>query len=178
MVTPLDADPDTLHQDVTTRITLRLSGNTSALYQKLLDAVADMPDTTILFLQRLRKIHINTTLLDGEVTRATIEKRPLARSANMVKLIRSQNTSGAPRCDVSLYRCVKHVITDMPKDGRRKGRNSAPIELAFPIHPITQQPKLNELGQHVFAYLPLQRLRHIQVSSTSFGHGLVLSSLY
>jgi hypothetical protein len=178
MVTPLDADPGFLHQDVTTRMTLRLSGKTSADYQKLLEAVADMPDTTILFLQRLRKIHIDTTFLDGKVTRATIEKRPLARSGNMVKLIRSHNASGANRCDVSLYRCVKHVITDMPKDGRRKGRNSAPIELAFPVHPKTQQPKLNELGQHVFAYLPLQRLQHIQVSSTPLECGIGLSSLY
>jgi hypothetical protein len=164
MVTPLDADPDSLPPDVTTRMILRLAKNTSTQYQKLLEAVADIPDTTIFFLQRLEKIYITSTALDGKVTRVTIEKQRQDTSSSTVKLLRSQKFNGTSVADVSLYRCVKHDIKNMPQDRRRKGRKSVLVELAFPVDLATQQPKLNEMGRHVFAYLPLQRLQQVQVS--------------
>jgi hypothetical protein len=58
MVTPLDAVPDVLPADVTTRITLRYSEEAKQEYARLLEALLDLLDTTILFLQRLRSIHV------------------------------------------------------------------------------------------------------------------------
>ena len=51
----------------------------------------------------------------------------------------------------------------MPWHERRQGRTEAKVELAFPFDSITQQPKLSEQGQHVFAFLPVQRLAQLQV---------------
>jgi hypothetical protein len=58
MDTPLDAVPDDLLADVTTRITLRYSEEAKQGYARLLEALLYLPDTTILFLQRLRSIHV------------------------------------------------------------------------------------------------------------------------
>jgi hypothetical protein len=58
MATPLDAVPDDLLADVTTRITLRYSEEAKQEYARLLEALLYLPDTTILFLQRLRSIHV------------------------------------------------------------------------------------------------------------------------
>jgi hypothetical protein len=176
MVTPLDADPDSLPPDVTTRMILRLAKNTSTQYQKLLEAVADIPDVRNTRnsskqsrIYQIRpssseKIYITSTALDGKVTRVTIEKQRQDTSSSTVKLLRSQKFNGTSVADVSLYRCVKHDIKNMPQDRRRKGRKSVLVELAFPVDLATQQPKLNEMGRHVFAYLPLQRLQQVQVS--------------
>ncbi|KAF1938515.1 hypothetical protein EJ02DRAFT_457780 [Clathrospora elynae] len=163
MVTPLEAKPEILPVDVTTRITLRLVNDTSKEYEKLLDAVADMPDTTIFFLRRLRMIHIDTDTSNGQWTKTTFEKQILGLFGRWMKLIRSDKSKKASTTDTSLYHCVKHHIIDkMPVDERRRGCKSVVIELAFPVMPATQQPKLNGLGQHLFAFLPLQRLPQIQ----------------
>jgi hypothetical protein len=50
--------PDVLLADVTTRITLRYSEEAKQEYARLLEALLDLPDTTILFLQRLRSIYV------------------------------------------------------------------------------------------------------------------------
>jgi hypothetical protein len=164
MVTPLNADPESLPSDITTRITLRLSSQAHADYDGLLDAVAEMSETTIFFLKKLQKIHINTTAIDGGVTRTTFKKQKVGPLSSSVKLIRTVDSGLGTHTNVSLYRCVSHTINDMPVDEKRNGRTSAQVELAFPVDPGTKQPKISELGQHVFAFLPLQRLPQVQVS--------------
>ncbi|RAR05911.1 hypothetical protein DDE83_007182 [Stemphylium lycopersici] len=161
MVTPLDAEPANLPADVTTRITLRLTQTTENEYQKLLDAFNGMPETTIFFLQRLQKVHVRVTALDGAVRDSIFEKQAVDASVSRIQITR-QDSEDTPVTDTSLFRCVEHVVDNMPKDKRRKGRKSASVKLAFPVDPDTHQPKLSKLGQHAFAYLPLQRLQNIQ----------------
>ena len=55
MVTPLNADPGFVPADTTTRITLRLSSQARTEYHTLLDAVADMSETTIFFIAEITK---------------------------------------------------------------------------------------------------------------------------
>lgn len=162
MVTPLDAEPANLPADVTTRITLRLTQTTENEYQKLLNAFNGMPETTIFFLQRLQKVHVRVTALDGAVRDSIFEKQAVDASVSRIQITR-QDSEDTPVTDTSLFRCVEHVVDNMPKDKRRKGRKSASVKLAFPVDPDTHQPKLSKLGQHAFAYLPLQRLQNIQV---------------
>ena len=164
MVTPLDASPESLPEGVTTRITLRYSEEAKQEYSRLVEAVKDLPDTMILFLQRLLTIHINITGPD-----TPCEKTTFTKSYN---ISRSQCTiAGSRQCNDSTesskctYFMFSQMRRNMPSHDRRKNRKEAKIELAFPIDPTTQQPKLSEMGQHVFAYLPLQRLSQIQVSA-------------
>jgi hypothetical protein len=125
-----------------------------------------MPETTIFFLQRLRRIEIHVTDLNAKTSATTFEKTALGTPATHVQLRRYQRSGDGVTIDDSLYRCFIHHINNMPETEYRKGRKAARIELAFPVEPVTQQPKFSKLGQHVFAYLPLQRLQQIQVSSS------------
>jgi cbb3-type cytochrome oxidase cytochrome c subunit len=129
----------------------------------LLDAVADMPETTVLFLRKLHKIHIVSTASNAQVTETIFERQDHGLPRTLAVLKRSQLSAHESVIDESSYVCYSCAINNMPKDERRNGRKSALVELAFPIDQVTKQPKLNELGQHVFAFLPLQRLPQIQV---------------
>jgi hypothetical protein len=163
MVTPLDCEPHVLPGDVTTRITLRYSNEARQEYSRLVEAVKDLPHTMILFLQRLQSIHINIATMDAHSERTTL-RRTYDATKSRCTIGGSRNLDGTMErfdCEYLIFRDTK---SNMPIDQRRKLRREAKIELAFPIDPVTQQPKLQPMGQHVFAFLPLQRLPQIQVS--------------
>ena len=164
MVTPLDAPAEDLPPDITTRITLRLTPKATREYARLLEAIADMPDTTLFFLRKLATIRVQITHLDVRKETITIQKL-LYSSGSTVHIHRSRMVNGEAQTDASLYFRVRHAINDLPDDDRRKGQKVAWVDLAFPVDPETKQPKLSKMGQHVFAYLPLQRLPQLQVRS-------------
>jgi hypothetical protein len=161
MVTPLDAPLETLGADVTTRITLHLSKSARTTYQKLLDAISEIPATTIIFLSKLQRIHFRITTLDGSTTRRFITKQP--GSAQNVVTIEESDSGRKPRKVGRLYHCVSHEILDMPKEHRRHSRSRTTVQLAFPVDELTKQPLLDPIGQHIFAYLPLHRLSKLPV---------------
>ena len=163
MVTPLDATMEDLPNDVTTRITLRLTPNARTEYEKLLDAIGDLPDTILFFLRRLSTIRIEITHLDKRREMIVIEKVVSGLDGSSVKSSRSRLWNGVEQVDASLYHKFSHTVTGMPEDERRKSQSTVSIDLAFPVDPTTKQIKLCDMGQCVFAYLPLQRLQQLQV---------------
>lgn len=163
MVTPLEATPVVLPQDVSTRITLHYSVEARQEYSRLVDAVKDLPETMIMFLQRIRAVHINITGLDRKCEKTTfIKSYNTLRSQCSIKRLRTHDSS--EESDECLYLLFSKRKQGLPPSDRRKNRTSATIELAFPIDPTTLQPRLCKTGHHVFAYLPVQRLLQIQVS--------------
>ncbi|USP74759.1 hypothetical protein yc1106_02033 [Curvularia clavata] len=161
MVTPLDAEPNVLPEGVTTRISLKYSEEARHDYHRLVEAVRELPDTTILFLQRLRKIHINI-LDDTEQYEETTISKQYDLGNRMCTIERHQVSENVNKHEICRYHLFRNTVQNMPLDERRKGRNEARIELAFPFDSITEQPELSEQGQHVFAFLPLQRLAQLQ----------------
>jgi hypothetical protein len=168
MVTPLDASPIPLAENTTTRITLTLTDTGHAAYEKLVDAVKDLPSTVIFFLQRLENLTIRIERSDGR-TESTMLQKTREPTLGRVHLSReTQCFQGSEKLssltDRSEYHVFTHVIWKMPEDERRRGRYTATVQLAFPVDAVTKKPKLSVLGQHVFAYLPLQRLPQLDVS--------------
>ncbi|KAH8704618.1 hypothetical protein GQ44DRAFT_777898 [Phaeosphaeriaceae sp. PMI808] len=161
MVTPLDALPETLPNGVTTRITLRYSDDAKSKYARLVEAVKELPDSLILFLQRLQAIKIKITTEDGTQEAITFTKQydDNRTKCTVHRLLEDAKGTDEDTCVYLLFSTTKN---DMPYHERRKNRKAAKIELAFPVDPDRLQPKLLEQGQHVFAYLPLQRLPQIQ----------------
>ena len=197
MVTPLEALREPLPSGVKTRITLRLTAEAQENYEKLLDAVNEIPSTTIFFLQRLNEIKMSVQKTDGQTEIITFTKEALpcsrksdklsttfdlstipytsagflgyanSNTARRIAITRSREVAGDLERDVDSYFCFTHTKTDMPQNSLRKDKSSARIDLAFPVIPSTSAPKFSEHGQHVFAYLPLQRLPQIQVSTST-----------
>jgi hypothetical protein len=165
MTTLLNMPPDTLPVGVTTRITLRYSDKTKKEYSRLLEAVQNLPLSTVLFLQRLCTIHINITGLDGKCEKTSFNNtreyylKPLRCTLTQTK--EADGSKNTKRCTYLVFKTTKQ---NMPHHEYRRGRKEAKVELAFPIDPATQQPKLSDVGQNVFTYFPLQRLAQIQVS--------------
>lgn len=140
-------------------------------YQRLLGALTDLPDTTIFFLQKLQKIEIDTTQSTSSSPEYTVIRKYVTESTSstrMVNLTRivahTQDHEEIENKDEKKYHVFTHLVDGLPEEPRRRGRTRARIELAFPVNIDGGQPELSELGQHVFAYLPLQRLPQIQVS--------------
>jgi hypothetical protein len=168
MVTPLDASPTSLAENITTRITLTLTDTGHAAYEKLVDAVEDLPNTVIFFLQKLENLTIRIERSDGR-TESTMLQKTREPTLKMVHLSReTQCFQGSERLssltDRSEYHVFTHMIWKMPEDERRRGRHTTLVQLAFPVDAVTKKPKLSPIGQHVFAYLPLQRLPQLDVS--------------
>lgn len=171
MVTPLDAPPVSLPKDIVTRISLTLSTAARRDYQRLLDAVADLPETTLLFLQKLEEIVISTVQESEQVKTLRIckRRRPSESKVIITRTVTQGQDSGhdTELIEDHTFYVFQHTITQMPEDNRRMGLTSAIVDLAFPIHEATEEPKISEVGQHVFAFLPLERLPQLQVSDSS-----------
>ncbi|KAF2020387.1 hypothetical protein BU24DRAFT_487023 [Aaosphaeria arxii CBS 175.79] len=158
MVTPLEAPKVELPAFVTTRITLNLADRSENSYRKLLDAIREIPDTTIYFLQNLESISFKFAREDGKMVHISLEKYPLEQKTH-TKINRYEKIDDAEHCDESHFREFSVVIRSMPKDDRRKHTISATVKLAFPVMPKSGKPKIDALGsRHVFAFLPIQRL--------------------
>ncbi|KAH6212673.1 hypothetical protein HBI42_148920 [Parastagonospora nodorum] len=159
MVTPLDASPEELPPDVTTRMVLRFTDDARQSYARLLIAIQDIPDTTLLFLRRLRMIQFIVTNISGQREKTFFSRRdsPLRRVIS-----RWRETDDCSLTEDCTYLLFKATRLNMPHHERRKDRIEAQVELAFPINSDNGQPKLSASGHHVFAFLPLQRVAQLQ----------------
>ncbi|KAH6642718.1 hypothetical protein C7974DRAFT_469017 [Boeremia exigua] len=160
MVTPLDFPPEVLSGDTTTRITLRYSSQAKSQYPTLIKAVKDLPDAMIMFLQRLQTLYIAVTT-NGQCKKSSTS-REYDSSKSRCTITQGNGRSYAKDVKTWTYLLFSQTERNLPADERRKDRTEAKIELAFPIDPLTKKPKVSDMGQHVFAYLPLQRLSRIQ----------------
>ncbi|KAF2001815.1 hypothetical protein P154DRAFT_574818 [Amniculicola lignicola CBS 123094] len=164
MVTPLETEPETLSSWCTTKITLKLHTEGDRL--KSCDAITELPDTTLFFLQRLRKLGIYTRQDDVTVcvlVSKTITKSGLPSSGRVTIESQLRNiTTSYRKTEKSVYHVFSHIISKMPSDARRPGRKETEVVLGFPTDAATEQPRISALGQHNFAYLPLQRLPQFQ----------------
>ena len=161
MVIPLEAAREDLPSDVTTRITLRLTSSDIEEYRRLLEAITDMPDTTLLFLRQLPSICFDITHIDKRKEVITVRK--VISTPGKAQIDKLRNTNDCEEASASAYHMFKYVVEDMPRNDRRSGQTATSVDLAFPIDPVTGQYEFSPMGQHLFAYLPLQRLPQLQV---------------
>ncbi|OCK75451.1 hypothetical protein K432DRAFT_429408 [Lepidopterella palustris CBS 459.81] len=165
-IKPIYEPPKELPEHMSTRITLELKHNEQHDFKKLIDAVKDLPTTIILFLRKLQQIKICVKDSDGRLECTIIGKtKDLAQGT--VHLSRQQSFQNSntklPITEKTEYLTFDHEVRNLPADERRKGLDSAPIELAFPVEGgDTKTLKVSELGQHVFAYLPMSRVSQLQ----------------
>lgn len=164
MVTPLDAEAENLPRNVTTRITLNLSSDAAKDYNRLLEAIADMPDTTLLFLRRLSKLRIEIENIDTNKEVICFDKS-VSDEGRLVAIDRSRKYGESqPSNTVTSYHRTTYVQHVMPEDKHRKNQQKTTIDLAFPVNSDKNLPQRSPMGQHIFAYLPLKRLSQLQVS--------------
>lgn len=179
ITTPLYTPPTDLNENVTTKITLTLKDKGQDEYDKLIKAIESIPNSVILF---LRKIYNITIFIENpnQQTERTVIRKAAEVTPGVVCAVRERGvsqTSGSnpPKAEEDKYYVTTHTaegeyyvathtIRQMPQYHRRRGRDTAIVQLAFPVNTGTREPKLSVLGQHVFAYLPVQRIPQLKVS--------------
>jgi hypothetical protein len=147
---------------VATRITVHYSKKIEEEYPMLVQAINDLPDRAILFLQTLQNIHINITGRDAHHDEINITKT-YDQLKTSCTITRSFDCHGIPGKSTNVFLLFRITKVDMLAHLRKHTRGTD-IDLASPINSTTKQPGLCEFGRYVCAFLPVQQLREIQVS--------------
>ncbi|KAJ4360929.1 uncharacterized protein N0V89_001498 [Didymosphaeria variabile] len=160
MVTPLDASPEALPPGVVTRIKLILSDSSASGHQRMLDAIDQIPKTTILHLHNLRVITITTADSESPTTTSIKKETLVANGRGGIVSIQNWTTTDGEmeKTHEDMFYTFTRHLTSLPPDNERLHRTNATVELAFPIHAVTKKPEISASGQHVFAYLPLHQM--------------------
>ncbi|OCL08177.1 hypothetical protein AOQ84DRAFT_407370 [Glonium stellatum] len=166
MVTPLDAEPETLPDNVTTRITLTLTDSEQVAREKLIKAIEDIPDAIVLFLQKIKGLDIIFENPSGRIKR-TLAQGPMKFDSGVVHLPHKiQRFQGSELVSFEVgeseYYLVNRTLENMPEHDLRQDQHTAIVKLAFPVDAATKKPKVSKLGQHVFTCFPLQRLPQLR----------------
>ena len=169
MVTPLNEDPLTVPDWVRTRIILYLLENCDR--EKLERNFRSLQETLLLFLQKLKQLSVQIELPPSPQSQLTYTRRP--------------NETGQPKSQVTIEKVddisssiqkfwiKKRSVDNMPANSARAKVHEAEVVLAFPIDK-NEIPVIAD--QHVFAFLPLQKVG-FKVRVGSFSRSPLLTFL-
>ncbi|KAL2038032.1 hypothetical protein N7G274_009252 [Stereocaulon virgatum] len=151
-VTPFFEEPQTLPENIRTRITLFPSPTTDSA--KLIKEVTDpetLPDSVLMFLTRLKTLTV--TIFENMGLESKTKYSYQYNAADRRSVLTETSLHDAPK--VTQYHFTRRMIGNLPEDVHRQGQNQAEVVPTFPpdarSFPIIEQ-------QHVFAYLPVRQV--------------------
>ncbi|KAL8947441.1 MAG: hypothetical protein Q9222_006278 [Ikaeria aurantiellina] len=162
MITPFYEDPEQLPFGVRTRMTLTLLNSTK--FEERVSEFRDVPDTLLIFLNRLQRLSIELYPPDNDVTTTQYSKRDTEEdefyrlyTTVLTKNMRQGNEQSSSE---QRYYTVKSDLHDLPIDEARKDKQGQYIQqgtviLAFPVDEH-DEPALKQ--QHTYAFLPLSQV--------------------
>lgn len=151
MVTPIDEEYHDLPEDVTTRITLTLLDPSSPDQSD--HDLFNIPDALLLFLTKIKVLHIDIYPENGSATRTTYSH--LLGDVDKSEIITKKKTIGGTSTDEELrFHVIRKEVNNLPSDKARKHSNQATVVLAFPVDKEKNDTPIIQ-PQHVFAFLPL-----------------------
>lgn len=147
-------------KEVGTRFTLRYARNDVSSLKALLGEFGKIPPTVVFALRRIQRFIIEVD--DVLAQRYTVIFEKQVNSTNEISIFKADSrASNGLRYEMK-FRTVFSVVSDMPETELRPDKSESKIVLAFPIDSIGS-PRIDDRGQHVFAYLPVQRVTGISV---------------
>ena len=151
MVTPINDEHEELPNEIRTRFTLTLNEHTS--FEGLEHELNDLPDTLLLFLNKLKRMTIQIHTEAGRLEK--IFRYTYDEALQIGTLYKSESKSNFSNETSRQYFMERRVEENLPPDKARSQISEATVVLAFPVNekkcPIIEQ-------QHVFAYLPMRRV--------------------
>lgn len=147
MITPQNQSHNDLPDNVTTRLTLFLTGPND--FEERTRDFTEIPDPLMLFLSKLQSLSVSIQPNEGPTSTTSYTRRETGLDLP-VQLIKSSN-------DVvinSLYHVKRQLVSDLPEDKSRSGLRHAEVILAFPIDD-SSKPIIRP--QHVYSFLPLRQ---------------------
>ena len=150
LVTPVWEPAEAALQDPLTRMTLTLLNKLD--YSELLSQFDTLPDTFLLFLNKLSKIIIEKIEFAGNRAVSTTFSRNVDESSGQATLIKvHRRGSEFPQTSLKQFHITRKLLKDLPPDELRES-DAAEVVLAFPL----DGPSEPIIGpQEVYAYLPI-----------------------
>ena len=159
MITPIWQEGGKLPAGVNTRFTLRYrqTGQDSSDTVRNVWQQLHTQEPSLLFaLRKLQRISIN--FLNAGASNDTIcfeRQSSLSKGSMIIKSTTANHTT------TQSFRTFSRTIEDMPKSEGRTGSSST-IQIAFPVTALLNGvPTIEQTGQFVFAYLPIERLPNL-----------------
>lgn len=150
LVTPVWEPAEVTLLEPLTRMTLTLLDKLD--YKELLSQFDTLPDTFLLFLNKLSAITIDKTDFTGTSAESTTYSCSLDESSRQATLSKVRRKgSEHPQTSLKHYHITRKLLKDLPPDEQRDG-NTAEVVLAFPLD-IESKPIISP--QDVYAYLPI-----------------------
>lgn len=160
MITPYYEDAEELPMGVRTRITLTLLDSTK--FEDRASEFLDVPDTFLMFLNRLQRISIELYQPDDTPTATQYSKRETKGKNGLYTTFLAKTTHKGKKESTSeqKYYTMKSALHDLPFDEARKDKQGNSIDratviLAFPVDE-RNEPVLKQ--QYTYAFLPLRRV--------------------
>jgi HSP90 family molecular chaperone len=159
MVVPIWTDPVVnLEENVGTRLTLHYAKSDQSSLEALLNEFAKIPSTVVFALRRIRTVSVEIDNVNSQSRTWTYQKRIAAK--DQISIVTAD--SSVSKASKTTFKTFSTVVSEMPETELRAGQSESDIVLAFPID-STGSPRIDSRGQHVFAFLPVQRVSGISV---------------
>ena len=159
MITPYCEDAEELPMGVRTRMTLTLLDSTN--FEELASEFRAVPDTFLMFLNRLQRLSIELFWPDKTRTATQYSKRETKEDGLYTTFLAKNMRKGAEEStSEQKYYIMKSDLHDLPFDDARKDKEGnsidrATVVLAFPVDGH-DEPVLKP--QYTYAFLPLRRV--------------------
>lgn len=147
MITSINQEHRSLPKNVRTRMTLFLADPTG--FNDRAREFAEIPDTLILFLSKLRQISVEIIPREGLSSITSYE-----HDKNQLNNLQTLHKTSNNETEETSYYVEKSTLSNLPKDLARSGRTEAEIILAFPIA-SDYTPVIEP--QYVYSFLPLSQ---------------------
>ncbi|OAL29177.1 hypothetical protein AYO20_09230 [Fonsecaea nubica] len=157
MITPVWTDVTSrLPSNVGTRLTLRYSDQRNLFAKRLVSEFEELPRTIMFALRKLKKLVVVVDGVTGRSDQITFEKDGDLRSDEIRINTTVTGKFGAHKSATTWLKLFQHTVTDLPSDTHRTSSESD-VTVAFEVD-SNGLPVIPANGQHVFAYLPVQRI--------------------
>ncbi|KAJ4530448.1 hypothetical protein HRR80_007443 [Exophiala dermatitidis] len=157
MITPVWTDVTSLlPSNVGTRLTLRYYDQRDIFSTRLVSEFEKLPRTIMFALRKLRKLVIVVDGVAGRSDRIAFEKDGDLRSDQIRINTTVTGNFGAHTSATTWLRLFQNTVSDLPSDTHRTSSESD-VTVAFEVDSYGL-PVIPANGQHVFAYLPVERI--------------------
>ncbi|KAJ6017176.1 hypothetical protein N7451_000555 [Penicillium sp. IBT 35674x] len=136
---------ENLPENVKTRMTLFLASSND--FDIRAQELKEIPKTTLLFLRRLQKIHIDIHPLQGSSLRLVLQR---TTQRQLVTLTKVSNGSQ----ELNLFLTETDIVKNLPAHPSRPQQPTAEATLEFPVD-SSLKPILEP--QYVYSFLPVRR---------------------
>ena len=171
MVTPIwtQRAAEQIPDEIGTRFCLTYTTQTKSFVERIVAEFDKVTDTIIFALRKIKKLIIAFENVMGRQYCKSFE-RTIDATIGTEKMTITTSVSGSTVKSSrreTVWRVVRLMLEDLPANEWRRLRDNSEIALGFEVS-SSEAPVIPARGQHVFAYLPVQRLSDLPVSSLSY----------